>query len=302
MKMINMRRILAPATLALMIAWTSSEHRSVLGQGVSGGEDIRLIVRSDDMGMTHAVNQACIQTVTEGIARSIEVIVPSPWFMEAAQMLQQHPNIDVGVHLDLTSEWSNIKWGPVSEGVPSLVDDNGHFFPTTRQKQDWPPNTGFLESNWKINEVERELRAQIEMAKRLLPNVTHLSAHMGTATCTPELKAMVDYLSKDYGLPIQVPDLKRAGRWPRKPMTLEETENAMIKVLEDLKPGLWLFVEHPAFDCPEMEAIGHLGAENVNKDRAAVTYAFTSEKVQEVIRSRGIKLVSYADVIKASSP
>lgn len=213
-------------------------------------------------------------------------------------MLQKHPEIDVGVHLDLTSEWSAIKWGPVSGGVPSLVDQNGHFYPRTRQEEDWPPNTGFLESNWKINEVERELRAQIEMAMRLLPNVTHLSAHMGTATCTPELKAMVEYLSNDYKLPIQLPNLKRAGRWPKKPMTPEDAENAMVNVLENLRPGLWLFVEHPGMDCPEMEAIGHKGSDNVNRDRAAVTHAFTSAKVMEVVSRRGIQLVSYAEAMK----
>lgn len=280
------------------IAAQNIEKKTSNSQIPANESEILLIVRSDDMGMTHAVNQACLQTVTSGIARSIEVIVPAPWFIEAAQMLKKHPQIDVGVHLDLTSEWSNIKWGPVSGGVPSLVDQNGHFYPRTRQDKDWPPNTGFLESNWKINEVERELRAQIETALRLLPNVTHLSAHMGTATCTPELKAMVDYLADDYKLPIQLPNLKRAGRWPRKPLTLPETEAAMINLLESLKPGLWLFVEHPGIDCPEMEAIEHQGAENVNEDRAAVTHAFTSENVKAVVRRRGIKLISYADAIK----
>jgi predicted glycoside hydrolase/deacetylase ChbG (UPF0249 family) len=260
--------------------------------------DIYLIVRSDDMGMTHAVNQACLRTVTDGIARSIEVIVPAPWFAEAAQMLQKHPEVDVGVHLDLTAEWSAIKWGPVSPGVPSLVDENGHFFPTTRQSAKRPPNTGFLESGWKIGEVERELRAQIETAKRMLPNVTHLSAHMGTATCTPELKSLVDFLAKEYELPIQIPNLNRAPRWRSKPANPKEAEAEMIKLLEDLQPGLWLFVEHPGLNTPEMKAITHLGNDNVNEERAAVTHAFLCDRVNEVVRRRGIKLISYADALK----
>jgi predicted glycoside hydrolase/deacetylase ChbG (UPF0249 family) len=277
-------------------SWCVPPHLAS-AQEANSSDEIFLIVRSDDMGMTHAVNQACLKTVTDGIARSIEVIVPAPWFIEAAHMLQKHPEIDVGVHLDLTSEWSALKWGPVSMGVPSLVNKNGHFYPTTRQNDNWPPNTGFLESGWKIHEVERELRAQIETAKRLLPNVTHLSAHMGTATCTPELKALVDFLAEEYGLPIRPPNLKRAPRWSSKPVNAEQAEAAMIKLLEELKPGLWVFVEHPGLDTPEMQAIGHDGNENVNEARAAVTDAFTSENVKAIVRRRGIKLISYADLL-----
>ena len=263
----------------------------------SSDREIMLLVRSDDMGATHAVNQACLTSVTDGIARSIEVIVPAPWFTEAVEMLQQHPQIDVGVHLDLTSEWSRMKWGPISQNVPSLVDQNGHFFPLTRQREGWPPNTGFLESGWKIGEVERELRAQIEMALRTLPNVTHLSAHMGTATGTPELRALVEHLAREYKLVMQLPNVRRAGRFGDKSNSPEEREAAMIKLIDRLKPGIWMVIEHPGLDTPEMRSIRHDGYENVAADRAAVTHVFTSKKVKDAIKRRGIKLVSYADVL-----
>ncbi len=266
------------------------------GEGEEG--EILLIVRSDDMGAAHAINQACLLSVTDGIARSIEVLVPAPWFLEAAEMLTEHPEIDVGVHLDLTSEWSKVKWGPVSSNVPSLVDANGHFYPMTRQRSGWPPNTGFLESGWKIEEVERELRAQIEAALRHLPNVTHLSAHMGTATSTPELRALVQSLAEEYKLPMRLPDLKRARGSGGPDSTSAEKEAAMIELLEGLSPGLWMFVEHPGLDTPEMRAIGHDGYENVAADRAGVTHTFTSEKVKAVVRRRGIKLISYTDVLE----
>ena len=261
------------------------------------GDKIRLLVRSDDMGVAHAVNIACLDSVKNGIARSIEVIVPGPWFMEAVDMLNEHPEIDVGVHLDLTSEWSGIKWGPVSKNVPSLVDENGHFYPTTSQRSSMPPNTGFLESGWRIEEVERELRAQIETAVRLLPNVTHLSAHMGTATSSPELKTMVDRLAEDYQLPIAIPGLERAGRFGSKDDSLESRESAMVELIEGLKPGLWMVVEHPGLNTPEMRAIVHSGYENVAEDRDNVTKVFTSTKVKAAIKKHGVELVSYADVI-----
>jgi predicted glycoside hydrolase/deacetylase ChbG (UPF0249 family) len=263
----------------------------------SPADEIRLIVRSDDMGAAHAINKACLQSVIDGVARSIEVIVPAPWFLEAAGMLREHPDIDVGVHLDLTSEWSKVKWGPISKNVPSLVDANGHFYPTTRQRGDWPPNTGFLESEWQIVDVERELRRQIETALRHLPKVTHLSAHMGTATSTPELRALVEHLAKEYQLPLNVPNLGRAGRFGGHHTTPAQKEAKMIEILDNLKPGLWMFIEHPGLDTQEMQAIGHAGYENVAADRAGVTHAFTSKKVMEVVRRRKIKLVSYSDVL-----
>jgi predicted glycoside hydrolase/deacetylase ChbG (UPF0249 family) len=282
-----------PAIIIFAIVCVGTQRSN----GQETDDQIRLIVRSDDMGMAHSVNQACLKTVTDGVARSIEVIVPAPWFMEASEMLREHPEIDVGVHLDLTSEWSKVKWGAVSKNVPSLVDANGHFYPMTRQRKEWPPHTGFLESSWKIEQVERELRAQIEMAIRLLPNVTHLSAHMGTATSTPQLKALVEHLAEEYQLPLQLPNLKRTRGLGGNQTSPEEKESALIRIIERLTPGLWMFIEHPGEDTPELQAVGHKGYENVAFDRAGVTSAMTSEKVKQAIERRGIELVSYADVL-----
>lgn len=89
--------------------------------------DIRLIVRADDMGCCHAVNVACIDSYQNGIVRSVEVMVPTPWFNEAVAMINQQPGLDIGIHLTLTSEWELLKWGPITQS-PSLVDRMGHFF------------------------------------------------------------------------------------------------------------------------------------------------------------------------------
>ncbi|MBC8873765.1 MAG: polysaccharide deacetylase family protein [Planctomycetes bacterium] len=257
---------------------------------------IRLIVRADDIGSSHAANVACIQSCREGIARSLEVMVPAPWFNEAEKMLCDNPKLDVGVHLTLTSEWENMKWGPVTE-APSLVDDRGHFYPTTSQRRDSPANTGFLQAGAKLDEVESELRAQIELALEKLPNVTHLTCHMGTASATTELRALVEKLADEYRLPLGVDRAQRAGRFGGKDTTAEQKEQNLVRILEDLKPGLWLIIEHPGLDTPEMRAIGHRGYEDVAEDRQGVTRAFTSPRVKEVIRRRGIRLVSYGDVI-----
>jgi predicted glycoside hydrolase/deacetylase ChbG (UPF0249 family) len=258
---------------------------------------IRLIVRADDIGSSHAANVACIQSYREGIARSVEIMVPAPWFNEAVTMLKQNPNYDVGVHLTLTSEWDNLKWGPLTR-APSLVDAQGHFYPATTQRKGFPPNTGFLQGKPKLAEVEKELRAQIELAKKKIPQVSHLSSHMGTPTCTPELRKLVEKLAREYKLPIATPGVQGVrGFYTNKKKGMDH-EAALVKTLEDLTPGTWLLVEHPGLDTPEMRAIGHKGYEDVAKDRAGVTKAFTSDKVKQVIARRGIQLIRYADLYK----
>ncbi len=88
----------------------------------------KLIIRGDDMGFSHAGNEALIKSFKEGFETAIEIIVPSPWFPEAVKLLEQNPTVDVGVHLCLTSEWDNVKWRPITD-CPSLKDANGYFFP-----------------------------------------------------------------------------------------------------------------------------------------------------------------------------
>lgn len=285
----NIRCIVAAIGLTILV--------SLPGRAGAAEGEIRVIVRGDDIGSCHAANVACIKSCREGVVRSLEVMVPAPWFNEAVEMLNENPSIDVGVHLDLTAEWANFKWGPLTN-APSLVDPMGHFLPTTSQRQDFPPNTGFLQSKWKIEEVEKELRVQIETAKARIKNVSHLSSHMGTPTCTKELRALVERLAEEYKLPLNVPDTKRFPRWSGSDKSPDEKEAGLVEAFKSIGPGLYLIVEHPGLDTPEMTSIGHKGYENVGADRVGVTQAFCSPKVKAVIKERNIQLLSYADALK----
>jgi hypothetical protein len=258
--------------------------------------ETRLVVRADDMGACQAINEACVIAHRDGIVKSVEVIVPGPWFLDAVRLLKENPTLDVGVHLCLTSEWERVKWRPLTHS-PSLTDADGYFYPMTHQRPDFPPGTAFVAAGPKLDEVERELRAQIETALRRLPGrVTHVSAHMGAATATPPLRVLTEKLAAEYKLRTEAAaGLKRAGPMGSSKAP-QEREAALVAVLEKLTPGQWMLLEHPALDTPEMRAVGHNGYENVAEDRAAVTRAFTSEKVKAVIRERGIKVISYAEV------
>jgi len=262
-------------------------------------DEIRLIVRGDDIGSFHAANIGCIKAYTDGVERSTEVMVPCPWFPEAAEMLNEHPGLDVGVHLLVTSEWSEMKWRPIT-GESSISDKNGYFYPMVWPSDNYPPQMTFRESGYRLWDVERELRAQIEVALKNIKNVTHVSTHMGFSSADPAIEKLVERLAKEYNLDIR-PEEYGVQRMPMvksKSDSYEDRAEAFAQSIMNLKSGTYLTVEHPAMDYKEMETIGHKGNSNVGKQRQGVTYVFTSDVVKEAIKKKGVKLISYGDLVK----
>ena len=93
----------------------------------------RLLIRLDDIGMSHSVNMAVEKLAKTGIPFSASVQFACPWYQEAVAILKKYPNVSIGVHLTLTSEWRGYRWGPVTgrTAVPSLVDSIGYFYQST---------------------------------------------------------------------------------------------------------------------------------------------------------------------------
>ncbi|MEO0331764.1 MAG: ChbG/HpnK family deacetylase, partial [Bacteroidota bacterium] len=211
-------------------------------------QPIQLIVRSDDMGFTHASNEAIIETYKNGITTSVEVMVPTPWFPEAVKMLRDYPDLDVGVHLTLTSEWENIKWKPLTS-APSLTDDLGYFYPMIWPNDNYGEDQALKPQDWKLDEIEREFRAQIELAKREIPQLTHVTGHMGCQHIDDKVDDLVRKLTEEYGLAIFPEDLGvKTARYQGAKETTKEKINSFIVMLESLTPGIHMFVDHPAYD------------------------------------------------------
>ncbi len=248
-------------------------------------EKIKLLVRSDDMGSSHAANVNCIESAIKGISRSVEIMVPCPWFFDAAELLKQNTGIDVGVHLTLTSEWDGIKWGPITPS-PSLADADGNFLAGTG---DW------YNKPYRMVEVEAELRKQIELAVREIPTITHITSHMGAPDCKPELKNLVKKLAKEYNLIYEIEDWADIPEFGwNNAQSFQEKVDAFIRMLGLLKSGkTYLFVEHPADESAEMKAVGNKNMLTVARDRHWVTQVFTSPKVIETIKKNGIELINY---------
>jgi len=117
-----------------------------------------LIVNADDFGMCHAENLATIDLLKNHHITSATVMLNCPWVEEAAEFCRTNPGVDVGVHLTFTNEWKRYKWASVasSSSVPSLLDKLGFLHQTVLQ----------VEQNAVAHEVEIEIRAQLEKAKK----------------------------------------------------------------------------------------------------------------------------------------
>jgi hypothetical protein len=118
----------------------------------AGAPPTYLIIRADDGGMSHSVNMALERLMISGMPLSVSVIFAAPWYQETVEILKRHPDVAVGVHLALNSEWKNYRWGPVSgrSAVPTLVDSVGYFFASGEALYHHDPS---------LAEIEQELRA-----------------------------------------------------------------------------------------------------------------------------------------------
>jgi predicted glycoside hydrolase/deacetylase ChbG (UPF0249 family) len=246
--------------------------------------EIRLIIIGDDIGAVHAIGEGTIAAFKDGIMRSANLIVPGPWLTESVQQLNDNPGLDVGIHLTLTSEWDSVKWRPMTM-MPSLTDANGFFPPRTKD---------VAAATVSPAEVEREIRAQIETGKRLVPRASWLSTHMGAATATPALRELTLKLSKEYKMPMQgdIPGVVRHRAPYSNTSTAAEKVQGMIAMIEGLQPGIHAMVDHPATDTAEMRRVGHAGNYNVAEQRAGILHAWTHASVKAAVERRKIVLTS----------
>ena len=173
-----------------------------------------LIIHADDLALARSVDAASFAALERKAASSASVMVPCPWFTEVAAYAREHPDQDLGLHLTLTSEWKTYRWGPVAskDQVPGLLDPSGYLWP------DVPD----VAKHAKPEEVEREIRAQVELAIRSGLKPTHLDTHMGTVFAKPEFFAAYLKVAHEFGIPAFVPRV--AGASPQLLAMLHETD------------------------------------------------------------------------------
>lgn len=156
-----------------------------------------LILHVDDAGMSLESNEGAIAALTKGAATSVSVMMPCPWVPGFVKWLKAHPDIDAGIHLTLTSEWTDYRWVPLSgrKNVPGLVDSTGCLWP------DVPD----VARHATPDEVEQEMTAQLERARAMGFEPTHLDTHMGTVYATPAFLQRYMRLGIANHIPVMLP-------------------------------------------------------------------------------------------------
>jgi predicted glycoside hydrolase/deacetylase ChbG (UPF0249 family) len=255
-----------------------------------------VLLRLDDIGMNHSVNLAAEKVAATGMPFSASVLFACPWYQEAVEILKKYPHVTVGVHLALNSEWRNYRWGPVlgKGGAPSLVDSVGYFIPS---------NDAFLASDYDLGEVERELSAQVERALASGLKITYVDAHMGTAFATPELREVTERIAKKYGLGISTYYGESYFSLWGVPVGSKKSE--LLSRLASSAPDSVTVIEvHVAERTPEMEVIFDMNAPEQNapgagvvEHRKAELETMLSRELAELVRSGGIRLVTYQQLV-----
>jgi predicted glycoside hydrolase/deacetylase ChbG (UPF0249 family) len=254
----------------------------------------RLIIRTDDIGFCHGANMAFKRIAEAGLVSSASVIMNTPWLDEAVEILKHHPEISVGVHLALNSEWKEFKWGPVApyDPVSSLVDPFGKFYGSRKELFSHRP---------KVSEVALELRAQIDQAKRKGLKISYIDNHMGTAISTLEFQEEMEKLAKEYHVGIS-----RYFGEQEMPLVYDVApEQKLPQALKNLSTltngGFYLLVCHGGTDGPEMQAMTDLnsfGLKNMSRHRQAEADVLCSSEYRAAFQARGIRLVGYQEVLE----
>jgi len=284
---------------ALVIIGLISEPASVVGAQAPSAPEV--LLRLDDVGMNHSVNGAIAKVAATGMPFSVSVLFACPWYQEAVEILRANPQVAVGVHLALNSEWRNYRWGPVlgKGGVPSLVDSVGYLRPSREE---------FLKSRYDLGEVERELSAQVDRAMMSGLKISYVDAHMGTAEATPELRAVVERVAAKYKLGISTYFGESYKTMWGVPVAQKKSE-LLAHLANPKRDQVNLIEIHVAERSPEMSVIVDMNAPSQNAPdagvmahRSAELEMVTSPELSELVRSGKIKLVTYRTLVDRSGP
>jgi predicted glycoside hydrolase/deacetylase ChbG (UPF0249 family) len=266
-----------------------------------------LILNADDLAVTHSEDVASFAALEQRLVTSATVMVPCPWFTEVAAYAKAHPEADLGLHLTLTAEWQTFRWGPIASRalVPSLVGPDGYFYASVAD----------MVKHAKSDEVEMEIRAQIERAKSMGLDPSHLDAHMHSLYASPELFRVFLKVAHDYKLPIRgarneklfqsvlplmgptdpVPD---AIFSPGEAVPPSGWTDYYLNLLNTLQPGVTEIFVHLAHDDAETQAVTvdhpNWGAAWRQREVEAVS----SPALRKALEDNHIILIGWRDIKK----
>ncbi|MGH9326583.1 MAG: ChbG/HpnK family deacetylase [Terriglobia bacterium] len=266
-----------------------------------------LIVHGDDLGVAHSADRASFYALEHHDVSAASVMVPCPWLTEVVAYARQHPEADIGLHLTLNNEWDTYRWGPIAprDRVPSLLDPDNYL---------WHETTETVQHG-RADEVEREIRAQVEQALRMGLHPTHLDDHMVTLESRKDFYAALVKVGHDYHLPFRAvrPYLEKRG-WlsmlspndivldqflePNYHVPPDQWADSYFRMLDRVQPGLNEMIVHLGYDDAELEAItvNHTGWGAAWRQRDF--NLVTSPAFKEALRKRRITVIGWRELGK----
>lgn len=307
--MINRARLNTIAVVILVVSLMNVQAQNkTLAERLGYAADAKLlIVHADDLGMAHSINDATTKAFATGLVNSGSIMMPCPWVPEIAEYARNNPRADLGLHLTLTSEWKNYRWGSLlpSDRVASLLDENGYFRLTESEAA----------ASAKVSEVEKEIQAQIELARRLGIRPTHLDSHMGTLNQSKELFETLIRVGRANKLPVRI-----SREWFSRtslPSLLKSDDILVDHIItiepsvpsegwakfytdeiKNLRPGLSEVIIHLAYDDAEMKAMTADHPDWGSAWRQRDFDFFTSNAFRKLLKANNIKLVTWREIRK----
>ena len=300
--------------MLIILASTMSLVAQNLAERLGYEKDAKLlIVHADDLGSAHSVNAASIDGLENGSISSASVMIPCAWTKEIAEYaINKKERHDLGIHLTVTCEWKNYKWGPVASKseVSSLVNEQGFLHADCVE----------FGANVDENEVEKELRAQIDQAIAMGIQPTHLDSHMGCLFWTkPEIFKIYVELAREYKIPCLI-EKNFSALYPEAFKEIVTDEDVVVdavfspgpedyakgmdrfytQVLNNLEPGLNMIIIHAGFDNAELQAITIDHPDWGSAWRQADYDFFRGQSCRDLIESNGIKLITWREIGDAS--
>ncbi len=266
-----------------------------------------LIIHADDLGMSHSANKSFIDALKSGMVNSGSIMVPCPWFSEIAAYYRENPDLDLGLHLTLNSEWKHYRWRGVtsSSETPSLLDSVNYLH----------NNLGKIASVVDPVEAEKEIRAQVERALAFGIEPTHLDTHMGALFQTPALFGAYLRVGRDYNLPVllvrdtfnQLPETYTSQIRPSDifidylamaspDVTEENWENFYLEIIKNLKPGVTEILLHLGYEDAEMQAAMVDHPDYGAKWRQRDFDVFTGEKMRQALKNNNVKMITWRKI------
>jgi predicted glycoside hydrolase/deacetylase ChbG (UPF0249 family) len=306
-----MKPLLWSTLASLLVATTMHAQTRTIAERLGHPANSKLLIlHADDLGVAHSENAASLDALDKGVINSASIMIPTPWVTEVAEYAKTHPNADLGLHLTLTSEWATYRWGSTAprDQVPSLHDEDGTL----------PRSTMTVMTRAKLDEVEKELRAQIDRAYAIGIKPTHVDSHMGALFNNPQLMATYVKVARSYKLPflgfIATPRpgtqavVTKADIIPDTVIIADEKvptdkwKQFYLDAVKGLKPGLAELIVHLAYDDAEMRAV------TVNHDAYGAAWrqrdydVLNSPEFKQALKDNGVILVTWRELGKLLPP